>query len=28
LEIMIRAHESSRDGEAKQVESTFAPPVF
>jgi predicted dehydrogenase len=28
LEIMIRAHESSRDSEAKLVGSTFAPPLL
>jgi predicted dehydrogenase len=28
LEITIRAHESSRDGEAKTVESSFTPAVF
>jgi len=28
LEIMIRALESGRDGEAKTVHSTFVPPIF
>ena len=28
LEIMIKAQESGRDGQAKVIESTFTPPVF
>lgn len=28
LEIMLRAQESGRDGQAKLIESTFKPPVF
>lgn len=28
LEIMLKAQESGRDGQAKSIESTFTPPVF
>ncbi len=28
LEIMIKAQESGRDGQARPVESTFTPPTF
>lgn len=28
LEIMIKAREAGRDGQAKEIESTFTPPVF
>ena len=28
LEIMIKAQESGRDGQARLIESTFTPPTF